>query len=131
MFLNGENVPQDYIESVKWYRKAAELGDAGAQYSLGVAYLAGNGVQHDYKEAVKWFRKAADQALAKAQGKLGTLLFKGAGVSTNYEESYSWLILATANGDESVKKTMDELKKLMTPAQIEKAQKLAKSRRSN
>ena len=27
---NGQGVPQDYAEAVKWYRKAAEQGDAGA-----------------------------------------------------------------------------------------------------
>ena len=28
MYDNGEGVPQDYAEAVKWYRLAAEQGDA-------------------------------------------------------------------------------------------------------
>jgi TPR repeat protein len=28
MYANGEGVPQDYAEAVKWYRKAAEQGNA-------------------------------------------------------------------------------------------------------
>ena len=34
-YAYGEGVPQDYKEAVKWYRKAAEQGDAIAQRSLG------------------------------------------------------------------------------------------------
>ena len=34
----GEGVEQDYAEAVKWYRLAAEQGNADAQYNLGYAY---------------------------------------------------------------------------------------------
>ncbi|MDA7633237.1 sel1 repeat family protein [bacterium] len=69
----GEGVPQDYKESVKWYRKAAEQGYAGAQYCLGVLYNQGEGVPQDYKESAKWYRKAAEQGYAGAQYGLGRL----------------------------------------------------------
>ncbi|MEN9021794.1 MAG: sel1 repeat family protein, partial [Verrucomicrobiales bacterium] len=39
----------------KWYRKAAEQGDAMAQSNLGFCYSSGNGVTKNYKEAYKWF----------------------------------------------------------------------------
>ncbi len=38
MYDNGQGVPQDYAEAVKWYRLAAEQGYAYAQYNLGVMY---------------------------------------------------------------------------------------------
>jgi len=53
-------------ETVSKLRKAAEQGDAEAQYNLGVRYANGEGVPEDYKEAVKWFRKAAEQGFAAA-----------------------------------------------------------------
>ena len=56
---NGEGVPEDDREAVKWYRKAADQGLALAQYNLGLAYAAGEGVPEDDREAVKWYRKAA------------------------------------------------------------------------
>ena len=31
MYDNGQGVPQDYKQAVKWYTKAAEQGDADAQ----------------------------------------------------------------------------------------------------
>ena len=61
MYDNGQGVPQDYAEAVKWYRLAAEQGDVAAQYNLGIMYDNGDGVPQDYKEAVKWYRLAAEQ----------------------------------------------------------------------
>ena len=51
MYDNGRGVLQDYKEAVKWYRLAAEQGNANAQYNLGVMYDNGEGVPQDYKEA--------------------------------------------------------------------------------
>ena len=34
-YAQGEGVPQDYVEAVKWYRLAAEAGHASAQKNLG------------------------------------------------------------------------------------------------
>jgi len=34
LYEKGEGVSQDYIESLKWYRKAADQGYAGAQCKL-------------------------------------------------------------------------------------------------
>lgn len=65
---------QNYIEAVKWYRKAAEQGHAGAQRVLGDCYYSGDGVTQDYKEAVKWLSKAAEQGDKKAQEFLKDLL---------------------------------------------------------
>jgi hypothetical protein len=43
---------------VKWYRLAAEQGNAPAQDSLGAMYEQGRGVPQDHTEAVKWHEKA-------------------------------------------------------------------------
>ena len=60
MYANGLSVAQSYTEAVKWYRKAADQGNAKAQHNLGVMYYNGMGVAQDYTEAVKWYRKAAE-----------------------------------------------------------------------
>lgn len=54
-----------------WYRKAAEQGDAQAQFNLGVAYDNGEGVPQDVQRAAAWTRKAAEQGHANAQYNLG------------------------------------------------------------
>ena len=72
--IGNENYKKgDYSEAVKWYRKAAELGNASGQTDLGYMYLNGYGVSKDYTEAVKWYRKAARQGLEKAKDHLRDL----------------------------------------------------------
>jgi hypothetical protein len=73
MYINGHGVTQDYKEAVKWFRKAAEQGNAAAQASMGHLYEEGKEVAKDYKEAEKWFRKAAKQGNAAAQSRLGLM----------------------------------------------------------
>ncbi len=58
---------QNHREAVKWYRKAAERGDADAQFNLGVCYSKGESVKQDRAEAAKWLRMAAKQGHAPAQ----------------------------------------------------------------
>ena len=58
MYLNGDGVPEDDAEAVKWYRKAAEQGYAAAQDNLGGMYVKGEGVPQYDAAAVKWYRKA-------------------------------------------------------------------------
>ena len=45
---------------VKWFRKAAELGHAGAMSDLGYCYYHGFGVEYDPKMAFQWYMRAAD-----------------------------------------------------------------------
>ena len=56
---NGEGVEKDEAESVKWYRKAAEQGNADAQYNLGCCYDNGHGVEKDQVEAYAFYNLAA------------------------------------------------------------------------
>ena len=57
----GKDVTQDHKEAFKWFRKAAELGFARGQHSLGVCYERGFGVGKNINEAVKWYREATKQ----------------------------------------------------------------------
>jgi hypothetical protein len=126
MYAKGEGVPQDYAEAVKWYRKAADHGWADAQYNLGVMYYNGRGVPQDYAEAVKWFRKAADQGYANAQYNLGVMYDNGRGVPQDFVEAHKWFNLAATQGDADATKNRDVAASKMTPADISKAQKLAR-----
>jgi len=65
MYYKGLGVPQDYAESIKWYRRAAEQGDVQSQGTLGAMYGAGQGVPQNFEEAYAWL------SLAGAQGNKG------------------------------------------------------------
>ena len=47
------------MTAVKWYRLAAEQGNADAQYNLGNAYERGQGVIQDFVYAYMWWNIAA------------------------------------------------------------------------
>jgi TPR repeat protein len=88
----GRGVPLDQSEAVKWYRKAAEQGNAVAQCTIGEIYSGGLcGLTIDNKEAVKWYRLAAEQGIAEAQFNLSSCYRNGQGVDTNEIESAKWL----------------------------------------
>lgn len=51
---NYKVCPQDSKIAVRWFLRAAELGNAGAQFNLATCYKTGNGVEQDYIEAYIW-----------------------------------------------------------------------------
>jgi TPR repeat protein len=61
--------------------REAGLGNASAQYELGVLYYNGQGVMRNSAIAAKWYRVAAGQGHAEAQYKLGRM----------YEEGWEWI----------------------------------------
>ena len=79
-------------------RKAADQGDAKAQYYLGLFYLVGNEVPKDGAEAVRWFTKAAEQGYADAQFSLGQEYSQGESVRKNVTEAAKWYRKAAKQG---------------------------------
>jgi TPR repeat protein len=59
MYRNGEDVPEDDAEAVRWYRLAAEQWSALSQYQLGSMYSDGEGVPQDDVLAYMWWNLAA------------------------------------------------------------------------
>ena len=60
-------MPQDYAEAERWYQKAADQGNANAQFSLGLMYAKGQVVKRDYVEAYMWLNLAAARATGDDQ----------------------------------------------------------------
>jgi hypothetical protein len=99
MYEKGEGTVPDYKKALKWYRLAADQGNAIAQSNLGAMYANGQGAAQDDKEAVKLFRLAADQGNAIAQFNLGKMYYVGQGVAQNYNEAEKWSRLAATQGN--------------------------------
>jgi uncharacterized protein len=131
MYDNGQGTPQDYAEALKWTRLAAEQGNASAQYNLGFMHRNGHGTPQNYAEAMKWYRLAAEQGNVSALLNLGFMYNGGLGVLQDYVETHKWFNLAASRQTNEEKrklaiKNRDIIAKLMTPAQVAEAQKLAK-----
>ena len=54
LFVSLTCFGQPTSEQIKEWRKAAEQGNAKAQFNLGVLYEDGNGIPEDDAEAIKW-----------------------------------------------------------------------------
>ena len=106
--------------------KAAEQGDASAQFNLGVCYGHGEGVEKDYKEAFKWYLKAAEQGDASAQVNVGAIYCNGRGVEKDYVEAYAWLNISAANGNELGRSNLHDIKKWISSERVAKAQERTK-----
>jgi TPR repeat protein len=67
---------------------AAEAGDHGAQYSLGLRLYEGSGCAQDLAQALVWLRRSAAGNVAEAQSWLGLILFNGeCGVSVDHNHA--------------------------------------------
>ena len=58
MYQFGYGVPKEDKEAVRWYRLAADRGNAQAQKNLGFMYEFGRGVPQDFAQAHMWFNLA-------------------------------------------------------------------------
>ena len=54
-YEDGKGLKQDYEESLRWYRRAADLGNTEAMTNLAILYKDGRGVEQDYSEAHRWW----------------------------------------------------------------------------
>jgi uncharacterized protein len=75
---------------------------------------------------VRWCRLAADQGDAFAQSNLAALYYRGEGVPQDKVHAYMWFDLAAAQGNQNAVRNRDAAARLMTPAQIAEAKKLAR-----
>jgi TPR repeat protein len=100
MYLAGRGVEGNAEEAAKWYRRAADQGNAQAQYNLGNLYLDGRGVVQDYKQALQWWRLAAAQGYSDAQYNIGVAYENGLSVPNDGKEAAKWYRLAA---DEAIR----------------------------
>ncbi len=106
IYYNGEDIKinhskalEDYAEAMKWFKKAAEQGNAQSQHNIGTFYSQGFGVQQNYAEALKWYFLAAQQGVVEAQFNLGVLYSAGLeDVTVNYAEAIKWFTTAAEQG---------------------------------
>jgi TPR repeat protein len=105
----GGHEGSDSCETIKWFRCAAESGDAEAQYEMGMACLCGDGVDEDPREAVKWFLKAAEQGEVSAQLALAEVYSHGDLGKPDYEEAIRWARKAVEGGNEAAEPLLGRL----------------------
>jgi TPR repeat protein len=100
---------KDYADALRWYRLAADQGNAAGQLNVGRIYEHGWGVPADYIEALHWYRLAAAQGYASAQNNIGALYDTGHGVKQDYAEALRWYRLAADHGNTDAQNSIGAL----------------------
>lgn len=65
-YTHGQDVPQNSVEAVRWFRLAAQRRNTEAKFYLGRAYSTGEGVPKNPEFAYAWFERAAKMGHPKA-----------------------------------------------------------------
>ncbi|MGH7002521.1 MAG: peptidoglycan-binding protein [Alphaproteobacteria bacterium] len=117
----GLGIARDLTEARTWYQRAAEQGNASAMHNLAVLFAAGMDGAPDNDSAAHWFIQAAELGVKDSQFNLGILSAKGMGVPQNLEESYKWFALAANAGDKEAARKRDDVARIMTPGQQDRA----------
>jgi len=81
---SGRGAPRDRDNAIKWYRMAADAGNAEAQNSLGSMFQENK----EYKDALFWYEKAASQGNARATNSEAYLYDLGLGVPQDRARSF-------------------------------------------
>ena len=109
-YKDGVGVKQSDKKAIELYEKAAERGEAAAQYDLGQYYRRGDrGLTQSDKKAIEYYTLASEQGHAEAQSSLGNMYIAGDGIETSYSKAREWWTKAAAQGN---KNAIDGLKKL-------------------
>ncbi len=123
LYQDGQGVAKDEAEAVRWFLRAAQKGNEGAQEVLYEAYMQGRGVPVDYAEAEKWMRPLAEKGYGMPQFFLAGLYLR----KQNLIESYKWLTLAkrqTLTSD-LASKGLENLRAKMSRSDVAEAERLA------
>jgi hypothetical protein len=130
MYAEGDGIPKNYKEAVKWFRLSAEQGNIGAKTNLGWMHDYGYGVPQDRKEALRLYRHSAELGNIYAQYNLGMVYKNGEGVPQDDTLAHMWWNIAGSKGHEEATDKRVLLEKIMTESQIKKANELARKRKS-
>ena len=100
-YAEGNGVPKSITEAFRWWRWAADQGNADAQNMMGNCCYNGYGVEKNDSYAATWYYMAAQQGQAEAMLNLGTCYYYGYGVPRNATEANNWYRRAAERGNES------------------------------
>lgn len=93
--------PSLKIDSMRRLQRDAELGDAVAQFNLGIVYgnrggEPGHIVEDRRMDAIQWLLRAANQGLPRAQNRLAEIYVEGPAASKDAVKACTWFLLAAA-----------------------------------
>ena len=82
----------DHEIALRYFQKAANLGDAEGTFMVGLYYYDGVGTRRNYKRAVDYFQRALEMGEMRALPNLGACYYYGEGVRPDLQKAEElWL----------------------------------------
>lgn len=130
LYFFGTGVEKNARLAAKFLIKGAtqehgRLPSAG-YYILGLMYEDGDGVSKSDEDAFANYMKGAEAGHPASQNKVGAKYAEGKGIAKDVNRALMWFTIAAANGFKDAAENRDKAEKLLKPAEIKRAQKLAK-----
>lgn len=91
MIEMAENFVQenDFVNALKWYKKAAQKGSPDAMSLVGdIYYIGEDGIEQNYAEAFYWYSRAARRDYNMARIKCALMFYRGRGVEKDLELAF-------------------------------------------
>jgi len=141
-YMDGKGgvVQRDYEKARSYHLQAAKAGDSRSMFDLGTIYEGGLGVPADLIEAGKWFEWAAKYGHPQGQYNFATMIETGEAGRKDEVEAYMYYLLAASQGVGGIafdlktnrvitdgETPLGQLKRRLTPAQIDEATARAKA----
>jgi len=115
LYAEGRGVSQDYIEAMKWCRKAANRSDVGKSFTN-----MKNSIPRPKLEYL------ARNLPTEVKYQIARMYALGLGVPQDHVLAHMWANLAAAGGHEIARKARGGIEAYMTTAQIAEAQRMAR-----
>lgn len=98
LLSSGGYGSSDFVEGLGWLTRAAEAGDAEAQWYLGCVHLQVTKLPDPFTTAAKWFERAAAQEFAPALDRLADLHLTGLGVAADDAQAFKLIARGARQG---------------------------------
>lgn len=100
---------ESYDVALRWFRKAADLGNADAMMGMSWIFGNGRGVPKDEPTALRWRKMSAEHGNPVAMTVIAYGYEQGEGVTQDYAEAMRWYRKAADRDDASAKWSIGQL----------------------
>ncbi len=117
LYEKGLGTPVSPENAFRYYKFAADKGNAYAQYKVGSAFYHGNGVTMNREAAQEYYGKALHQFIASAEKEpnatvehmIGRMYHYGQGTEKDYAEAQRWYQKSYEHGNEEAQESLRKL----------------------
>lgn len=108
-YRTGNGVRKNSQKSYRFYKKAADKGNADAMVKVAEALEEGRGVNQNFADAIEWYKKAADKGSVPACIRLGEIYMDGKTSNEASAEEYFKKTLTIDSDNSIAKSKLNEL----------------------